>query len=167
MTDRMQRTIREHRQKLDWLSRQLKHPGKRLEEHAQRLDELELRLRQSIKRSLQLNQSKLQTAGARLQNRNPSTRIQSLQKDVTNLRIRLRRSFQQDMVSRHTDLRHFALRLNTVSPLATLSRGYSITKAQDGSILREAGQAAVGDSIRTQLHQGALTCTVIDVESGQ
>ncbi|MBA53595.1 MAG: exodeoxyribonuclease VII large subunit [Pseudomonadales bacterium] len=167
LTDRMQRTIREHRQKLDWLSRQLKHPGKRLEEHAQRLDELELRLRQSIKRSLQLNQSKLQTAGARLQNRNPSTRIQSLQKDVTNLRIRLRRSFQQDMVSRHTDLRHFALRLNTVSPLATLSRGYSITKAQDGSILREAGQAAVGDSIRTQLHQGALTCTVIDVESGQ
>ena len=144
-TDRMARTIRERRQKLDWLSRQLKHPGKRLEEHAQRLDELELRLRQSMKRSLQLHQSKLQTANARLQNRNPKAQIQALQKDIANLRVRLRRSFHQDMVHRHTDLRHFALRLNTVSPLATLSRGYSITKTGDGHILRQAAQAAIGD----------------------
>ena len=165
-TDRMARTIRERRQKLDWLSRQLKHPGKRLEEHAQRLDELELRLRQSMKRSLQLHQSKLQTANARLQNRNPKAQIQALQKDIANLRVRLRRSFHQDMVHRHTDLRHFALRLNTVSPLATLSRGYSITKTGDGHILRQAAQAAIGDQIRTQLHNGAITSTITEVENG-
>ncbi len=165
LTDRIGRTLLERQQKLDWLGRQLKHPGKRLEEHSQRLDELELRLRQSIKRSLQLNQSKLQTASARLQARHPGSAIQALQKDVANLRARLRRSFHQDMTRHHQALHHLAHRLNTVSPLATLSRGYSITKAPDGSILRASEQAKVGDSIRTQLHQGALTCTVTEVES--
>ncbi|MEE2731168.1 MAG: exodeoxyribonuclease VII large subunit [Pseudomonadota bacterium] len=164
LSERVRRSLRERQQSLDWLSRRLKHPGKRLEEHAQRLDELELRLRQTVQRRLQLQHSTLQTAQARLLSRSPQARLQSLQKEVTNLQGRLHRSTHQSLTQRQSDLRNLALRLNSVSPLATLSRGYSIAKTADGSILRRADQVQEGDSIQTQLHQGTLSCTVTGVE---
>ncbi len=164
LTTYIGRSLQERQQQLDWLKRQLKHPGKRLEEHAQRLDELELRLRQSIKRKLQLQHSELGTAQARLLSRTPSHRISAGQKDLANLGSRLQRSFAHSMEANKRDLRNLALRLNTISPLATLSRGYSITKSEQGDILRSASQVQPGDSIRTQLHQGTLICSVNKVE---
>jgi len=164
LTDRLRRGMLERQQKLDWLSRQLKHPGKRLQEHAQRLDELELRLRQSIQRMLLKQSDRLRTTHIRLQNQSPATQIKSLRKDISQLESRLSRSYRQNMEQRATRLQHLSQRLNTVSPLATLSRGYSITKTQDNTILRQAERVQTGDKIRTQLHQGALICTVDKIE---
>lgn len=165
LVEHMTRTLRASQQQLDWLSRQLKHPGKRLEEHSQRLDELELRLRQSMQRQLQLQHSQLRTAQARLQNQTPRHSIRAGQKDLTNLAQRLQRSFGHRLENRQTDLRNLAQRLHTVSPLATLSRGYSITKTEAGDIIRQADQVTAGNVIRTQLHQGHLICSVTQVDA--
>ena len=164
LTDRIRRAMLERQQKLVWLSRQLKHPGKRLQEHAQRLDELELRLQQSIQRVLQQQSNQLRTTHIRLHNQSPATQIKNLRKDVSQLDSRLARSFRQSMEQSSTQLQHLAQRLNTVSPLATLSRGYSITKSRDNTILRDVTQVQNGDQIRTQLHQGSLVCTVEQIE---
>jgi exodeoxyribonuclease VII large subunit len=54
-------------------------------------------------------------------------------------------------------------KLEALSPLATLARGYSICRLQDGSILRQAGQAQPEEEINVLLHQGELLCTVKEV----
>jgi len=56
-------------------------------------------------------------------------------------------------------------RLNALSPLAVLSRGYSITKGPDGHVLKEAAEVAVGDAITVMLHKGHLACRVEEIES--
>lgn len=55
-------------------------------------------------------------------------------------------------------------RLNALSPLSTLARGYSFTTSADGVLLREADKVNVGDPITVHLYQGKLKCTVRDIK---
>ncbi len=51
-------------------------------------------------------------------------------------------------------------RLNALSPLAVLERGYSITFDAQGKILKEAAAVKPGELVHTKLHRGRLTSRV-------
>jgi len=52
-------------------------------------------------------------------------------------------------------------RLQALSPLATLARGYSICTTPDsGRIISDAGSVGVGESLAVHLHKGLLKCVV-------
>lgn len=160
LEDFMQSRIDNYRQRLQWLTRQLKHPGKRLEEHAQRLDELDLRLRQSIQRQLQLQQSQLNTARARLQSHTPVHALLACRRQLETLAGSLQKSMTARLQSQSREMAHLAQRLNTVSPLNTLGRGYSILQTTSGEVVQHTQQVSVGDTVRARLREGELVCRV-------
>ena len=51
-------------------------------------------------------------------------------------------------------------RLNDLSPLHILERGWSIARAEDGSVLRSVDDAKPNDVVEVQLIDGALSCRV-------
>jgi exodeoxyribonuclease VII large subunit len=51
-------------------------------------------------------------------------------------------------------------KMESLSPLRVLERGYSIVKTSTGAIVKEAAQARPGDLISVQLFQGELTARV-------
>lgn len=53
-----------------------------------------------------------------------------------------------------------AARLEALSPLRVLARGYSIVSGPDGTVLRQAGEVAVGAQIAVRLSRGRLWATV-------
>jgi exodeoxyribonuclease VII large subunit len=55
--------------------------------------------------------------------------------------------------------------LHTVSPLATLDRGYAIVENRDGAIIQDARSVMAGDEIRARLGRGSLTAHVIQVNN--
>lgn len=55
-------------------------------------------------------------------------------------------------------------KLDAMSPLKVLTRGYSLAQMEDGSLLRSVGQAAVGDRITVKLSDGCISATVYDVK---
>lgn len=57
----------------------------------------------------------------------------------------------------------YAASLEALSPLAVLSRGYSILREPNGKVLRRAAQVEVGTMLEAQLSQGSLKCKVADV----
>ncbi len=58
-------------------------------------------------------------------------------------------------------VRALAGRLDTLSPLAVLGRGYAVAWNADRSrVIRDAGAVAPGDTVRVTVHRGELTCEV-------
>jgi len=54
-----------------------------------------------------------------------------------------------------------AARLDTLSPLSTLARGYSICTTPDGrAVISDAGEVSVGGELVVRLHRGLLQCVV-------
>ena len=50
--------------------------------------------------------------------------------------------------------------LQSVSPLATLERGYSIaTRLEDGRVLTDVSEVAAGSGVRIRLHRGSFDAT--------
>ena len=72
------------------------------------------------------------------------------------------------MQKRLTDAKHqFVLKtsqLNSVSPLATLDRGYSVTTDQQQKVIRSVEQVSVGDFILTQLKAGKLISQIVEID---
>lgn len=58
-----------------------------------------------------------------------------------------------------------AAKLDSLSPLSVLHRGYSITQLEDGRILRDASDAAPGDKLKIRLANGKLSAEVLSSES--
>ncbi len=54
-------------------------------------------------------------------------------------------------------------RLNALSPLAILDRGYSVSFNEKGDIIKEVPQVSVGDVIRTRLRKGSLISKVTSI----
>lgn len=73
----MQNMINQRSQQLDWLSRRLQHPGRRLQEQAQVLARLDSRLQRAMLRFLQQRQHSLQMLVRNLENISP---LQTLQR---------------------------------------------------------------------------------------
>ena len=62
-----------------------------------------------------------------------------------------------------TKIKIAAAKLDALSPLATLKRGFAIvTRAKDEKILQEAKEVTPGDKVHIQLKNGKLECTVND-----
>jgi exodeoxyribonuclease VII large subunit len=51
-------------------------------------------------------------------------------------------------------------RVDALSPLAVLGRGYSITRAESGRVIKDEAEVAVGQVVQIMLHQGQLDCRV-------
>ncbi len=61
------------------------------------------------------------------------------------------------------DSRRFAqltAKLDAMSPLKVLGRGYAMAQSDSGEVLRSAQQVEIGEQVRVRLGQGSLRCTV-------
>jgi exodeoxyribonuclease VII large subunit len=59
------------------------------------------------------------------------------------------------------DLRALAGKLESLSPLAILARGYSISRLlPDLTIVKDAASVRLGEAVSILLHRGSLTCRV-------
>ena len=76
------------------------------------------------------------------------------------LQQRLLRASETNLSSLRKHLMATAHALDTVSPLATLARGYSITTDTDGTVLSHVEQVRSGATIHTRLAHGNLVSIV-------
>ena len=67
-----------------------------------------------------------------------------------------------DQIAEHVR-QSLARALDTLSPLATLGRGYAIVRRTDGAVVTEAASAAVGERLQARLAKGSLVCDVVEV----
>ncbi|MEE8059344.1 MAG: exodeoxyribonuclease VII large subunit [Pseudomonadales bacterium] len=154
------------KQQLDWFQSRLRHPGSRLLEHSQRLDELELRLINSSRSYRQQQQLGIDLLSARLQQQTPLHLIEQLKLKSSNYYQRLEQQIQRQLERLQQRLKNTMRLLDTVSPLATLNRGYAIVTSAADQVVNDASAVNIGQKITTRLANGRLDSTITDIETG-
>ncbi len=90
-------------------------------------------------------------------------RAASAQADVRTTARDLRAAAIRLVEKRRAGMGGVAGRLNALSPLATLSRGYAVARRPDGEMLTSASQFVTGEKFNLTLHDGAVGARVEDV----
>jgi len=157
---RIEIKLRAAQRELLHLRERLRHPGHLLREQAQRLDDLEQRLQRAQHSLLRDQRAQLLLLTSRVQARSPAARIRSLREHVTRLQQRQQRGIRSRLQDATTRLAHVAQLLDSVSPLATLSRGYSILTDSNGQVVRDTQQVTEGDLLDARLSKGHLLLEV-------
>ncbi len=157
--------VENSRQLTHWLNKRLaqQHPGQRLRLQSQRLDEIDQRMHRAIGSQLRHGGARFAEISARLQRHSPLPGLRRLQADYTDLHHRLIMGLRVALRTRQQNLAAVMRALDTVSPLATLSRGYAIVlREPDRQVVKSSAQVTPGQQIQTRLAKGRLLCNVIE-----
>lgn len=156
--------INQLRNKVNVLQHQLKHPKERLEQQMQRLDLLEHRLLNRMHTFFALKKQKLQQASHKLDLLHPKFILANHQQRLSNAAKRLPALGAQLIQPRQTRLTNAVRLLNTLNPLNTLARGYSITSHTiSGQVISRGSDILPGEEIRIKLAEGSLEAKVTQV----
>jgi exodeoxyribonuclease VII large subunit len=145
-----------------FLKLQALRPQLRLERGRGRLAALRTRMDQALRRPLSHGAENLARTLRRLDQAHPRRRLQDHRHRLQLLGQGLHSAWKQAQQPRHLQLQGLARALEGMSPLATLGRGYAILRhASDGSVLRRAGDAGLGEVVLARLADGELRVTVV------
>lgn len=149
-------------QHLLWIQKHLiqQHPKKRLFEKMQALDIAELNLIQLQTRLFNHYRNAVKTIDLRLYRQSPETRIRELIKQLHHMHDKLH--FKQNHLINElkNNLATLAAKLDSLSPLATLQRGYAIATTRENHVLYNAKNLKVDDEITVRLYADVLRCKV-------
>lgn len=137
-------------------------PG-RVRELRYEVDQLAARVEQQAKEHLTRGVSGLSELSARL---SPQRFAARLSDDGSRIRLlsQRARAASLSILSRDRNrLETLMGKLDTLSPLSVLKRGYSIAQKRSGEILRNSHQTSVGDFIEVRLGEGSIDAEVRSV----
>jgi exodeoxyribonuclease VII large subunit len=122
------------------------------------------RLNAGFASSLQAVRSRYADIAAGLSPATLSARVASAQSSLALLDQRQTSAMNAGLQLRSEKIGVQIAKLNALSPLAVLTRGYSITQIEDGSILRDAEAVKPGDKLKIRLEHGKLNAKVLSSE---
>lgn len=157
------RTLTQYQQQLDWLSRALANmsPRAQLRLREARLSAAQLRLRSALQLRLRQRSDQQRGLSARLLQHSPTRAVATRFELCRDLDGRLRSAITKQLAKANNRLALSARGLDTLSPLATLARGYAIVSTSEGKkVVRHADDVAVGESLRIRLELGTLSAIV-------
>ena len=137
-----------------------KHPSYHLQLQNQRLDDLESRLIKITQQKISAKRYQVDNLNYRLQLNSPDMQLNKQRHSLAQAEQKLIDAINKKMMISKHNLALYAEKLDTVSPLATLKRGYSISKDASGKIINHTSAIKKGDQMITQVADGTITSTV-------
>ncbi len=148
------------------------------------IDELGMRLESAVRRRLRMAVAQLAGYDERRRTGDPAARLLAARYRMNGAMMRLERlritliarngarltAARQRLLtvrvmgSRMNSLERATTRLQVLSPLAVLGRGYALVYSEDGRLLRSSGDIRVGERVRTRLGAGSLVGRVEEIE---
>ena len=153
----------EHRLQLAVSSYGFRLPSDMLVQYEQRLDDMRERMLELQRRNLTDLETRVSTTRKRLSAIRLDKVIVSLRDRLRSAALMLMERIDNTIAQRRAALAESVARLDSMSPLAVLARGYSIAY-HNHEILKDSSKVQLGDRIKVRLHKGSLGCAVEKVE---
>ncbi len=143
------------------LRRSLHDPSTMLGHLSQRVDDLSQRMELALHNRISRRREQFVRLEGLLMHQSPTRQAEQLRQRLTLLSAQAERLMIQRLDGTKQTFAADAARLEVLSPLSTLSRGYSIaTRMVDGSVVSAASQLTEGERLRLCLYSGAAECRV-------
>lgn len=133
-------------------------------ELSESLGGISTRMQQSMRRRLQLLQSRLNDLSSRRVLTEPMSAVDDKRMALDLLQTRLSSRAEGYVNERRSRYVRLAASLDALSPLKVLSRGYSIVQTPGGELIKQASQTLPGDRVTVELMRGRLKCVVEEKE---
>jgi exodeoxyribonuclease VII large subunit len=131
----------------------------------QRLDDLKFRLVTAQRAILERHRRQLDHTAAAVRHFDVRQRLAGMRRDL-NLRLAaLTSAGRTALLHRRSRLDHLAGRLEALSPVAILERGYALVFDVDGNLVNNADQVRPGDEISARLARGRIKAIVKESET--
>lgn len=143
------------------LARAVTDPSRILGHLSQRVDSLDARLVREAGLILDDASERIVTLSARLARQSPAATLQRKAERLSTFSLRMDHAMNRRLACAAESVGLATGTLNAVSPLATLSRGYSIARKLPGRfVVRHNSQVAPGDRVELRFASGSAICTV-------
>ena len=146
---------------------QQQHPQLRLARQQTVLERLRQRMNFALENKIKQANQRQQRGSQRLNQQNPQSRIYRAQTRIQQLEYRLAENVRARLSEQRERFGNVVTHLEAVSPLSTLARGYSVTTATDGKVLKQTKQVKAGDVLTTRLSDGWVESEVKGVTAAK
>ena len=140
--------------------------GRYLNGFRQEVDGILSRVHHSVADAIVRRRTQLGELHRRLECQHPHAQIVTNRALLEGLQARGHSAMQTRFVARRHEFSSLCGRLEALSPLRVLDRGYALATYK-GQVLRESDEVESGAQIHVRLATGALLCRVTDVETGE
>jgi exodeoxyribonuclease VII large subunit len=144
----------------DWRASTPTDAGKRvvpdMDEELANISNLQDRANRFIQNRIDFELAKIKGFMDRQIMREPQTIVTARVEIITGLIARSHRSMTGRIAIATEEISGLRTQVRTLSPQATLDRGYSVVQKSDGSVLRKASEVKPGEKLRLRLAQGEV-----------
>jgi exodeoxyribonuclease VII large subunit len=147
----------------DWRASTPTDAGKRvvpdMQEELQKISQLRERSFRHLHNRIEFERAKIAAYLDRPVLKTPHTMVTTRFDLLQNLRDKAARSMSHLIALGREDIAQLSTSIRTLSPQATLDRGYSVVQKKDGAVVRSASEITAGEELRVRLAQGEASVT--------
>ena len=133
----------------------------------QNLDAMSNAMVSSLSRQVKAARQHLKVLSASQALRSPTGYLEQRSQSVELLKNRLVAAKNQNITRARQRFIAQISKLEAMSPLKVLTRGYSMAQTQRGEVVRSINQVELGERIRIRLSDGTISATVMNKEEGK
>jgi exodeoxyribonuclease VII large subunit len=160
----MEQGLRQLRSRVEGLARAVKDPVMLLGYLAQRIDDLYERLGRAFATGMVQRRDRLESLANHLRLTSPEMDMERCRERLLKIAAATETAMRAILDEKHEKTAVNAARLQALSPLATLARGYSVAcKLPEGLVIRDSSQIDEGDRLELTFHRGSAVCEVESV----
>ncbi|MBU2881415.1 exodeoxyribonuclease VII large subunit [Psychrosphaera sp. B3R10] len=150
------------KQQLSELNKSLSllHPSHKIQLSQQKTDELQMRMTRIIQTQLSTQARRVEHSQQRLLSQNPTNLIKNEQQKLVDMQHSLQSLLVRRFERAQQQFEKVTEKLNIVSPLATLGRGYAIAMKDNGEVIKSPKQVVTGENINIRLTNDSINVVV-------
>lgn len=141
-----------------------RYPSQLVRQKEQELDRLLERLGRETKRQIRMKTENWQQADKSLKRNHPADAISNGEEKRFQLAKSMRREMEKLYKEKNTMFKQTISKLNVLSPLNVMERGFSLTYSEDEALVKSVCQVQPGDLIKVKMKDGRLDCQVWGTE---
>ena len=131
---------------------------------AQNLDALYAAMAGALNRQLKLETTRLHALSSNPALRSPLAYMESKGKELLLLKNRMAAAQERILSARNVQFAASVSKLDAMSPLKVLSRGYAMALTRDGTVLRSVKQVTKGSEISIMVGDGTVAASVLSTK---